>query len=406
MVTTVAHPAAAVPQPLEIVLGLPLLARGPSYTCAMLARGMHGGDAGAALAARLHAPTADWQGPPLGLPAAPVIGAHWPRLRRMGWRWGRPQLMGWIERRLLDAVEARPDAMVWTFGEVPITLSRNLARRGVRVVREKFNCTKATAQAILAAEHDRLGLPPFSGISQAMLDKEAEELALATAVFSPSPEVTRSLTALGVPQQRILESSYGWEPSRMLGTGRALPPTGGVTLVFVGLLTARKGIHTLLEAWAQAGIRGRLVLAGRVDGLIAQRYGHILARPDVVHLGFVDDVASVLRSADWFVFPSLEEGSPLVTYEAAACGLPALVSPMGSGGVIRDGIEGVVLGGNRVADWAALIASLPARAAERDQMGAAARARAQDFTWDAVGARRRGQLLALAAREQQGRARP
>jgi hypothetical protein len=45
--------------------------------------------------------------------------------------------------------------------------------------------------------------------------------------------------------------------------------------------------------------------------------------------------------------------------------------------------------------------TMPARAAEREQI-AAARARAQDFTREAVGARRRGHLLALAACEQQG----
>ena len=60
----------------------------------------------------------------------------------------------------------------------------------------------------------------------------------------------------------------------------------------------------------------------------------ILARSDVIHRDYTSDIALAYREADFFAFPSLEEGGPLVTYEAMANGLPVLTSPMRAGGVV------------------------------------------------------------------------
>ena len=51
-----------------------------------------------------------------------------------------------------------------------------------------------------------------------------------------------------------------------------------------------KGAPLLLEAWAASGIRGRLLLAGRIAADVGEKYAAILARPDVVSLGHVEDI--------------------------------------------------------------------------------------------------------------------
>ena len=57
-----------------------------------------------------------------------------------------------------------------------------------------------------------------------------------------------------------------------------------------------------------------------------------------------------MRQADVFVFPSLFEGSAVVTYEALASGLPCVVTAE-SGSVVRDGLEGFVVGGATSPLW-------------------------------------------------------
>ncbi|MEG4235840.1 glycosyltransferase family 4 protein [Microcoleus sp. Pol11C3] len=94
----------------------------------------------------------------------------------------------------------------------------------------------------------------------------------------------------------------------------------------------------------------------------------------------------------FFAFPSLEEGSPLVTYEAMANGLPVLTSPMGAGSIARDGKDGIIVSPY---DEEALVTGLQqlAGCAElRLRMSDSARSRAQEFTWEKV-ARRRAELV-------------
>jgi glycosyltransferase involved in cell wall biosynthesis len=164
-------------------------------------------------------------------------------------------------------------------------------------------------------------------------------------------------------------------------------------VLFVGFVCVRKGAHLLLDAWQRAGIRGQLVLCGAIEPGIARHSADVLARPDVVHLPYVSDVSSVYRQADIFAFPSLEEGGPLVTYEAMAHGLAVVVSPMGAGAVLRDGIDGMILPAHDTDAWADALRRLAASPDLRSRLGASARARAAEFTWEKVAARRADSLL-------------
>ena len=98
-----------------------------------------------------------------------------------------------------------------------------------------------------------------------------------------------------------------------------------------------------MQAWEKAGIKGKLTIFGAMEPAILKFVADLLKRPDVVHFDYAFDYSSAYRQADFFAFPSLEEGSALVIYEAMGHGLPILASPVGGGGVVRDGIEGIIL---------------------------------------------------------------
>jgi glycosyltransferase involved in cell wall biosynthesis len=87
-----------------------------------------------------------------------------------------------------------------------------------------------------------------------------------------------------------------------------------------------------------------------------------------------------LAAADVFVFPSLFEGSAVVTYEALACGLPSVVTP-NAGSVVRDGIEGFLVTPRDVETLAQRMERLGNDPELRARMAAGARTRALAFDW-------------------------
>ncbi len=109
-----------------------------------------------------------------------------------------------------------------------------------------------------------------------------------------------------------------------------------------GGITQRKGIKYLLEAWRLVRRPGwRLQLLGALPA----DAGPLRPLSDEVEwLGRLPhaEVPARMASADVFVFPSLFEGSAVVTYEAMACGLPCIVTAE-AGSVVRHGRDGLIV---------------------------------------------------------------
>jgi glycosyltransferase involved in cell wall biosynthesis len=360
--------------------------------------GVVGGMAGAGLETVLFVPSSSGDG------RRPFVRDGLPSVAgKVLYRLGRePLLKAITESRFRRSVGEGDIAFVWP-GVSGATLSKLRSAGGRFVVAERINCHTGTAKRILDDAYARLGLPPAHGITERQAREETDELRLADAVFAPSPLVAESLVEHGLPRSAILECTYGWNPARFEGTARALPPDdrdGALTVLFVGRVCVRKGAHLLLEAWAKSRLRGRLVFAGQVEPALAEACADHLSRPDVIRLGHLSDAGAAYRSADVFAFPTLEEGSPLVAYEALGCGLPAVVSPMGAGSVIRDGVEGLVIEPYAVDAWADALNRLARDRDLRRQLSEGARLRAAEFTWSKAGARRRELLLSAVARKE------
>jgi glycosyltransferase involved in cell wall biosynthesis len=165
-----------------------------------------------------------------------------------------------------------------------------------------------------------------------------------------------------------------------------------ITFAFVGSVCVRKGAHLLMDYWVRSGVKGKLLLAGALEPSIERLCKKFLSRDDITVLGFVKDVGAVYRSADVLAFPTLEEGSPLVTYEAAGCGLVIVTTPMGSAGIIQDGINGYVLDPYDGDAWIEAFRTLAASHELREHLGSAARRSAEQATWAHAG-QQRGKLL-------------
>ena len=158
------------------------------------------------------------------------------------------------------------------------------------------------------------------------------------------------------------------------GEARPAPPSTSTDIVYAGRLSPEKGIQVLLEAWrrvAPDGVTLHVYGDGPLRAELEQR-----AVPGVQFHGRVsrDHVAAVLRSARALIFPSIcREMGPLIPLEAAAAGLPILVSDLvGIAGCVEEAGAGWTMAAGDAAALADRLRVLNDDA-EIDRAGEAAR---------------------------------
>ena len=187
------------------------------------------------------------------------------------------------------------------------------------------------------------------------------------------------------------------------------PKIDGMQLLFVGRLTAIKGLRILFEAFAEAR-KSHPDLALKLVGDGDDR-AHLekLAAPvgeAVQFAGFLsqDGVAEALAEADVLVLPSFAEGLPVVLMEALAAATPVICTQVaGVGELVEDGVSGFRVPAGDVQTLAEKIGQLADDPALRIRMGVAGREKTQtefDIRLEAT------RIAALFSGHNDGRIRP
>ena len=97
---------------------------------------------------------------------------------------------------------------------------------------------------------------------------------------------------------------------------------------FVGRITRDKGVNEILEAFSQVK-NSRLFMIGSIENpesLSKRLYSQSLSNSKITYTGNVSDVEKYLSAIDVLLLPSYREGFGNVIIEAAAMGIPAIVS--------------------------------------------------------------------------------
>jgi len=165
----------------------------------------------------------------------------------------------------------------------------------------------------------------------------------------------------------------GSDPGERIASGRAF--------LFVGRLSAEKGVHTLLDAWQQLSHSIPLVIVGdgplrrpletavRVKGLSNITFTGWLSKPDVY---------ATIKNGAALIIPSVcYEGFPMTLVEAFACGTPVIGSSLGGiQEIVTNGRNGLHFAAGDANDLADKVEWAWARPAVLETMGHASR---QDF---------------------------
>lgn len=294
------------------------------------------------------------------------------------------------EKKFFESEMSAP--LVYLWAGLSLEIFERFHKNGTKIIIERINCHRATSRRILKSTEQIWGIKPETIISDDDIAAENRKLELADAIFCPSPMVRNSMLENGVTAEKLLLTSYGWAPERFTSIPLVRQENPKPVFLFVGTLCLRKGIPQLLEAWKLADIDGELLLCGEVNNEIQFNFAEQLTGKNVRHISYSEDIGQVFSQADVFVFPSLEEGGPMVTYEAMAHGIPPLVTEMGAGAIVQNGINGVVLPDVNVGAWAAAIRDIAKNKQKRIELGEKAQERALSFTWQKV-AEQRAKLL-------------
>lgn len=151
---------------------------------------------------------------------------------------------------------------------------------------------------------------------------EQQEHNGAALIVAASSFTRQTLIDNGVSASKIRLNPYGVDCERFVPRGA--PGQRPFRFVFVGSVTARKGVPLLLNAWRR--LRQRTAELWIV-GPASRQAAALLSRvPGVRYLGALShgQLPAILQQCDLFVFPSYFEGFGLVILEAMASGLPVI----------------------------------------------------------------------------------
>lgn len=226
----------------------------------------------------------------------------------------------------VDIVHCWPSACIHTFGAA--------RAQHIPCVREVPNTHTRHALEAVAREASMLALDPVRGHSHTfrpeVICREEREYELADVLLVPSDFALQTFLDRGVPAEKLVLHRYGFDSSRFYPAanrnGRL--PSDGLRALFVGSCEPRKGLHHALNAWFDSGAceRGRFFICGDFVPGYREALAPQLEHPSVEVSPFAPDPGPLMRASDIFLFPSIEEGSAIVTYEAQACGCVLVVS--------------------------------------------------------------------------------
>jgi glycosyltransferase involved in cell wall biosynthesis len=204
----------------------------------------------------------------------------------------------------------------------------------------------------------------------------------ADAVVTVSEHSRRELMAAGVPGERVHVALEGVAaPPPTAGWPEAWP-ADGLRLLHVGRLEARKRPALAIEALRRCGVPASLVVAGEGP------QEELAARAAGLPVRFAGRVAEADKwrlydSADVLLFGSTLEGFGLVVAEAQSRGVPVVAAAGTATAEALDPGRSGLLAAPQPDAFAAAVREVAER---REEMGAAARAFARRFDWDACAA--------------------
>lgn len=241
----------------------------------------------------------------------------------------------------------------------------------------------------LKHEYRRLNLSFNNLPGPEQISYELAEYDFSSAICVPSHFVLETFLEQGVPRKKIFVNPYGvnfnfWAYAGSLRIWQ--PP---FTFVWNASLIPRKGIALLLDAWKRVNLKNAQL---RLIGPIGKTIRPLLRNlpPDIIVLEAMtpEEVRAEMSKAHAFILPSFEEGLARSALEAAATGLPLIITrETGVTDIFQNGKDSWEILSGSVDAIAEILFLVSSSFEEAIRRGKNASRSVEPFSWDAYGQR-------------------
>lgn len=263
---------------------------------------------------------------------------------------------------------------------------RRARELGIKTVVDRASSHMLTQMKLVKEEYELHGIELTPELDK-IIERSVKEYDAADFITVPSQFVYDSFIENGISKEKLFLNPFGVNLDKFSSLERE--DDGVFRILFVGQIRARKGIFYLLKAWQilKKSLKGaELVLVGGVHDDAWKIVSECMKKTEFKLPGKSKEPWKFFNTSSVFVFPSIEEGSALVTYEAMASGLPSVVT-YNSGSIVRDQEDGFVVPIRDVDSLVEKITYLYENRDEAKRMGENAKGRVCDYSWESYGDR-------------------
>jgi glycosyltransferase involved in cell wall biosynthesis len=175
----------------------------------------------------------------------------------------------------------------------------------------------------------------------------------------------------------VVHNGVDWRESTTMPPRRSKHQSQRVNILYLGRLSAEKGVHDLvdailrLDALPLANLLALSLVGDGPDALSVQKRLDGCRRISVTYHGHQPDVSYALASADILVVPSWHENLPNSLLEAMAASVPVIATAVGGiPEVVEDGRSGLLVPPRSSDALAAAISTLATDQVLRDRLAA------------------------------------
>jgi glycosyltransferase involved in cell wall biosynthesis len=221
-------------------------------------------------------------------------------------------------------------------------------------------------------------------------------------IFYPCSDVRAYLEKHGAPSDRLVQLGRGvdtvlFTPAhRDEAYRRELAPNGEIILAYICRLAPEKGFEFLAKAaieLVREALPFKLLIVGGnrnpdVENDVRNLFEPV--RDHVIFTGFLSGVslARAYAAADVFLHCSITETFGLVVLESMASGVPVIARAQGGpSDIVKDGETGYLVAPEELDEFVRLTLKVSRDADLRKHLGVAARAFADETTWEKINRR-------------------